>query len=70
MAITGIQSLVYGVEELAPSIEFHKEFGLTLTGENDQGADFEVADGSTIKIRRQDDTALPADVLLKPASAK
>jgi hypothetical protein len=66
MAITGIQSLVYGVEDLAISVQFHKDFGLTLLSEDQNGADFEVTDGSTIKIRSLDDAALPADVLSKP----
>lgn len=66
MAITGIQSLVYGVEDLAISVQFHKDFGLTLVREDENGADFEVTDGSTIKIRGLNDPALPADVLSKP----
>jgi hypothetical protein len=57
MAITGIQSLVYGVEDLAISVQFHKDFGLALLREDEIGADFEVTDGSTVKIRSKNDPA-------------
>lgn len=68
MAITGIQSITYGVEALEECIKFHEDFGLTPIARNDAGADFEVVDGSTISIRRKSDPALPPDVLTKPGA--
>ena len=66
MAITGVQSVVYGVEDLEKSIRFHRDFGLDAVSENGAGADFELADGSTILVRRKDDPSLPDDALSKP----
>ena len=67
MAITGVQSVVYGVEDLEKSIRFHRDFGLDAVSENGAAADFELADGSTILVRRKDDPSLPDDALSKPA---
>lgn len=67
MAIIGLQSVVYGVDDLEKCILFHKDFGLELLEENAKGAVFETTDGSTIKIRHRGDPSLPDDALTKPA---
>ncbi len=70
MALTGVQSIVYGVEDLEKSIQFHVDFGLDLVDRDDRGADFALADGSRILIRRIDDESLPRDALTRPAVRK
>lgn len=67
MAITGIQSITYGAKDPEAVIEFHKEFGLNLLVENKEGADFDIADGSLIKVRNENDPSLPEDVLKEPS---
>ena len=67
MAITGVQSVVYGVEDLPKCIQFHKDFGLELAEENEKGAVFETTDGSTIVLRDRNDPSLPSDTMAKPS---
>lgn len=67
MAINGVKSLLYGVEDVAKSVAFHKDFGLKLLREDSSGADFAVEDGATVLIRHKDDPVLPPDVLERPA---
>jgi catechol 2,3-dioxygenase-like lactoylglutathione lyase family enzyme len=67
MAITGVQSLVYGVEDLETSTRFYEDFGLKLERRDEKGTDFSLPHGSTILLRRQDDPLLPPDMLARPA---
>jgi catechol 2,3-dioxygenase-like lactoylglutathione lyase family enzyme len=67
MAINGVKSLVYGVDDLETCIRFYEDFGLALTRKDATGADFATEEGSTILLRKRDDPALPADVLARPA---
>jgi catechol 2,3-dioxygenase-like lactoylglutathione lyase family enzyme len=67
MAINGVQSLVYGVDDLETCIRFYEEFGLQATRKDASGADFGLDEGSTIQLRKRDDASLPADVLAQPA---
>lgn len=57
MAILGLESIVYGVEDMASGIRFWSDFGLKRLP--DAGAIFETAEGATIVLRPADDPALP-----------
>jgi catechol 2,3-dioxygenase-like lactoylglutathione lyase family enzyme len=59
MAIIGIESLVYGVADIAAATRFFEDFGLPLAARSDAGADFRLQEGSSVLIRRADDPALP-----------
>jgi catechol 2,3-dioxygenase-like lactoylglutathione lyase family enzyme len=67
MAINGVQSLIYGVDDLDTSTRFYEDFGLSLDRRDATGSDFSTVRGETILLRRRDDTSLPPDVLENPA---
>lgn len=64
MAITGIQSLIYGVEDIATSARFFDDFGLPSVGGDDAVHRFALPEGSQVEIRHRDDPALPASSLV------
>jgi catechol 2,3-dioxygenase-like lactoylglutathione lyase family enzyme len=59
MAIIGIESLVYGVNDVARSIKFFDDFGLNKIGEDDASATYSLPEGSRVLIRSSADPALP-----------
>ena len=59
MNITGIQCITYGVEDLDAATKFHIDWGLAAGNQGAAGADFTLADGSVLKLRRADNPALP-----------
>ena len=59
MNIVGVESLIYGSEDLEAAKRFYGDWGLDLVAETADGADFALADGTTVLIRRTDDPALP-----------
>jgi catechol 2,3-dioxygenase-like lactoylglutathione lyase family enzyme len=59
MALLGVQSLIYGVDDLAAAAHFYDDFGLQATARSDTGIDYALEDGSTVLLRRKDDAALP-----------
>lgn len=63
MAIIGIQSILYGVDDVQESARFFRDFGLLPLRESDTAADFAVGDGSSVLIRKTDDPAIPAGEL-------
>lgn len=59
MAIVGIESVVYAVEDLALCSRFWDDYGLTTLARTERESVFEVASGSRIIVRRRDDPSLP-----------
>lgn len=59
MSISGIDRIVYGVENVASCKKFFLDFGLKLVREGNEVLDFETLNGCEIAIRRADDPALP-----------
>lgn len=60
MSILGVESVVFGVEDLTTCARFWVDFGLTQTELTDSRAVFEVQSGSRVIVMREDDPALPA----------
>ena len=60
MALLGIESVVYGVDDIDLCTRFFEDFGLTAGRRDATGADFALQEGSRVLLRRQDDPALPA----------
>ncbi len=61
MGISGIDSLTYGVADVAASRRFFEDWGLSLLdGATDSAPVLQLADGGTICLRAANDTALPA----------
>lgn len=51
MAIIGIESLIYGVDDVAISTRFFEDFGLPLVARSDDETRFELQEGSSVVIR-------------------
>ena len=59
MALLGVQTLIYGVDNLDEAARFYDDFGLVAERSGDDGVDYVLEDGSTLLLRRIDDPALP-----------
>ncbi len=59
MTIERIESLVYGVEDVAAGIRFFEDWGLEKLEGGATGADFRTQENQTIHIRSSDDAGLP-----------
>ncbi len=59
MAILGIESLVYGVEDVGKSKRFFEDFGLVVESDTASEAIFRLPEGSSVVIRAMDDPTLP-----------
>ena len=63
MNITGIERIVYGVEDLDAAVRFRTDWGLEPGRRDETSAEFILADGSSVALRGADDSSLPpADV--------
>jgi catechol 2,3-dioxygenase-like lactoylglutathione lyase family enzyme len=61
MAILGVESAIFGVDDLASCTRFWADFGLAPVSGDETESVFEVATGSRIVVRRRGDPRLPAD---------
>lgn len=59
MSMLGIESLVYGVDDLEACARFYDDFGLTAERRDARGVDYRLPEGSSVKLRLNDDPALP-----------
>lgn len=59
MSIVGPDFLVFGVDDLAGSAEYLRDFGLTYVSTAEHAMVFEALDGTGVVLRRRDDPALP-----------
>ncbi len=66
MAITGIQSLVYGVEDVQTCTRFFVDFGLPLVRGDAEEAVFRLEEGSEVRILALGDKRLPESSLVGP----
>lgn len=57
--ITGIDKVVYGVEDMGECARFFTDWGLSPAGESDGGVRFETVDGGEVELRPADDPTLP-----------
>src|SRR5882757_289548 len=64
MAILGIESLIYGVEDVEKSCRFFEDFGLRRAVSAASVGRFDLPEGSRVFIRRRDDPALPKSSLV------
>src|SRR5512144_2729165 len=60
MAILGVESAIYGVDDLDLSTRFYEDFGLTLVSKKPDESVLEVASGAKVVLRRRGDARLPA----------
>ena len=59
MGIVGIESLVYGVVDVAAAVKFHLDWGLRPVRRSADRAEFALEDGTTVVVCNADDPALP-----------
>lgn len=59
MTIIGIDSIVYGAEDVAAAVRFHIDWGLEPVESGAKGADFRLPDETTVHVRAAGDAALP-----------
>ena len=59
---TGIEKVIYGVEDLVVAKKFWRDFGLESVVEDQTHAVFAVQNGATIEVYPTDDPALPRPV--------
>lgn len=59
MAVTGIASITYGVDDFAASRRFFLDFGLVPERDDPHACDFVLPEGSRVLLRTADDTDLP-----------
>jgi catechol 2,3-dioxygenase-like lactoylglutathione lyase family enzyme len=62
MKITRIESLVFGVEDVATSARYYDDWGLKRIDQGQSGADYLLPSGQTLKLRQASDPALPPAV--------
>lgn len=60
MPITGIESMIYRVGDVAHCTRYFEDFGLPLKSSSAASARFELGEGSQVVIRHRDDPTLPA----------
>jgi catechol 2,3-dioxygenase-like lactoylglutathione lyase family enzyme len=59
LAIIGIESLTYGVDDVAVCTKFFEDFGLPLISRTATVTTFRLEEGSKVVLRHRDDPALP-----------
>ena len=57
--ITGIDKVVYGVDDIEECARFFADWGLAPAGERDGAVRFETLDGGEVELRPADDPSLP-----------
>ena len=62
MNIIGVESLVYGSEDVTAAIKFHEDWGLEPTEKGKSGADFKLPDDTTVHVRAIDAATLGAGI--------
>jgi catechol 2,3-dioxygenase-like lactoylglutathione lyase family enzyme len=66
MTLLGVESLVYGIDDLDTCTRFYEDFGLEVAERGSAMTRFELAEGSSVILRRRDDPALPKAFLGEP----
>ena len=58
--LTGIDKVVYGVEDMPECMRFFRDWGLACVDESDRQATFGTLDGAEVELRPVSDASLPA----------
>jgi catechol 2,3-dioxygenase-like lactoylglutathione lyase family enzyme len=59
MPIVGVETALYGVEDLAAGAQFFTDFGLPLLRQSDAESHFQLAEGSHVILRHINDASIP-----------
>lgn len=60
MAINGIETVVYGVDDVATCTRYFEDFGLPLVEKAAGSAHFHLDEGSNVLLRHVKDPAIPS----------
>ena len=60
MAILGVQTVVFGVDDLARCKQFFDDFGLEREASHTDFVEYQLREGSRVVVRRSTDPALPS----------
>ena len=66
MAILGIESLIYGVDDVGVCTKFFDDFGLPRASRTQSVSTFKLEEGSKVVLRQLDDPGLPRSALVGP----
>ena len=66
MAINGVQTAIFGVDDLDLCTRFFSDFGLDAVAKTAELTDFRLPEGSHVILRRSDDPTLPAHYVEGP----
>src|SRR6185437_10741392 len=66
MDIVGVDTAIFGVDDLDAARRFCRDYGFTETEQGAAGASFEALDGTGVLLRRSSDTSLPAAPVAGP----
>jgi catechol 2,3-dioxygenase-like lactoylglutathione lyase family enzyme len=64
MAIIGIETILYGVDDVAECTRYFEDFGLPLLERSDTHAHFRLDEGSNVLIRHINDPEIPKSALI------
>ena len=59
MDIIGLESVIYGADDIKEAIKFQQDWGLELVEKGNSGAKFKLPDNTTIQILGSSDSILP-----------
>ncbi len=62
MNILGLDSLVFGVQDVQSCLRYFEDYGLTPVGLSNAGGRLEAMDGTSVEIRSADDPSLPSRI--------
>src|SRR5579872_4693842 len=63
MAINGIETVLYGVDDVALCTRYFEDFGLPLLEKSGQHAHFRLDEGSNVVLRSVNDALIPSSAL-------
>ena len=62
MAITRVESIIYGADDVAAATKYYEDWGLTRREKGAAGAEFTLPTGQMVQIRSSADSVLPKAV--------
>src|SRR5262245_52965155 len=62
MKILGVDTVVYGADDVATGIKYFDDWGVPAADRGAHGADYRLPSGQTIRLRSSKDGSLPAAV--------
>ena len=68
MDIIGLESVIYGADNIKEATKFQQDWGLELVEKGNSGAKFKLPDNTTVQIFGSSDTTLPPASVIGPTA--